>query len=266
MPPMIHKTAIIGLDVELATTASIGAYVVIDGPARIGEMVTIEPHTIISGTVIGQGSQIGSHSQLLAARLADNVTVGQGVRIENDVTVGEGTKIWHHSVVMQGAAIGRNCSFGQNVHIAAGVEIGNGVKVQGNIAIYAGVILHDNVFLGPAMVFTNVTTPRADVSRKDSYAETIVEEGATIGANATIVCGHTIGTRSFVAAGALVTKDVPPYTLVASKIAVAIPIGPVCRCGEIGRRWCGTNFWCERCERMIDAAGFIPLPARPTAE
>lgn len=134
--------------------------------------------------------------------------------IDEGCKIGKGTKIWHFTHVMGGAEIGENCNLGQNVVVLSGVKLGNNVKVQNNVSIYTGVICDDDVFLGPSMVFTNVINPRSAIIRKDQYRETIVERGASIGANATIVCGNIIGRYSFIGAGAVVTKDVKPYALV----------------------------------------------------
>jgi len=134
--------------------------------------------------------------------------------IDQGCIIGKGTKIWHFSHVMSGSEIGENCNIGQNVVILPGVRLGKNVKVQNNISLYTGVICEDDVFLGPSMVFTNVINPRSAIIRKDQYMTTIVEKGATIGANSTIVCGNRIGRYSFVGAGAVVTKDVKPYSLV----------------------------------------------------
>lgn len=128
--------------------------------------------------------------------------------------IGSGTKIWHFCHITKDAEIGDNCNIGQNVFIAEGVKIGNGVKIQNNVSLYAGVIIEDLVFLGPSCVFTNVKYPRAEICQKDNYAKTLVKKGAAIGANSTIVCGVTIGTYAVVGAGAVVTKNVPDYTLV----------------------------------------------------
>ena len=125
-----------------------------------------------------------------------------------------GTKIWHFSHIMQDCEIGENCNIGQNVVIASNVILGNHVRVQNNVSIYEGVICEDDVFLGPSMVFTNVINPRSAISRKTEYKKTLVKKGATIGANATIVCGNTIGEYAFIGAGAVVTKDIPPFALV----------------------------------------------------
>jgi UDP-2-acetamido-3-amino-2,3-dideoxy-glucuronate N-acetyltransferase len=134
--------------------------------------------------------------------------------IDEGCRIGKGTRIWHFSHVMTGAEIGENCNIGQNVVISPGVKLGRNVKVQNNVSIYTGVICEDDVFLGPSMVFTNIVNPRSAIVRKDSYVTTIVEKGATLGANSTIVCGHKIGNYAFIGAGAVVTKDVKPYALV----------------------------------------------------
>lgn len=134
--------------------------------------------------------------------------------IDPECKIGDGTRIWHFSHIMTGCTIGRNCNIGQNVVVSPEVILGNQVKVQNNVSIYTGVICEDDVFLGPSCVFTNVTNPRSAICRKDQYAQTLVGKGATIGANATIVCGHSIGSYALIGAGAVVTKDIPPYALV----------------------------------------------------
>jgi UDP-2-acetamido-3-amino-2,3-dideoxy-glucuronate N-acetyltransferase len=134
--------------------------------------------------------------------------------IDDGCKIGKGTKIWHFSHIMPGSEIGENCNIGQNVVISPAVKLGNNVKVQNNVSVYTGVICEDDVFLGPSMVFTNVINPRSAVIRKDKYMTTVVEKGASIGANSTIICGNTIGRYSFIGAGAVVTKDVKPYALV----------------------------------------------------
>ena len=134
--------------------------------------------------------------------------------IDEGCNIGKGTKIWHFTHIMCNCTIGENCNFGQNVVVSPGVVLGKNVKVQNNVSIYTGVICEDDVFLGPSMVFTNVINPRSAVNRKSEYAQTIVRHGASIGANATIVCGHEIGAFSFIGAGAVVTKEVPAYALV----------------------------------------------------
>ena len=143
--------------------------------------------------------------------------------VDADVKIGEGTKIWHFCHIQKGARIGKNCSFGQNVNISNNVIVGNDCKVQNNVSIYEGVELEDGVFCGPSCVFTNDLTPRARYPKgRDGYKKTLIREGASIGANATIVCGHIIGKYAMVAAGAVVTKDVPDYALVAGVPAKVI--------------------------------------------
>lgn len=134
--------------------------------------------------------------------------------IDEGCEIGKGTKIWHFCHVMPNCQIGTNCSIGQNVVVSPGVVLGNNVKVQNNVSIYTGVICEDDVFLGPSMVFTNVINPRSAIVRKDEFKDTLVRKGATIGANATIVCGIEIGAYAFIGAGAVVTRDVPAYALV----------------------------------------------------
>ena len=134
--------------------------------------------------------------------------------IDDHVQIGKGTKIWHFSHIMENCRIGENCNIGQNVVISPEVILGNNVKVQNNVSVYTGVICEDDVFLGPSCVFTNITNPRSAINRKNQYVHTHVGKGATIGANATIVCGHDIGAYALIGAGAVVTKDIPPYALV----------------------------------------------------
>lgn len=134
--------------------------------------------------------------------------------IDEGAIIGKGTKIWHFSHIMTNCEIGENCNIGQNVVVSPGVKLGRNVKVQNNVSIYTGVFCEDDVFLGPSMVFTNVVNPRSNVNRRGKYVQTIVKRGASIGANATIVCGHDIGEFAFIGAGAVVTKEVPPYALV----------------------------------------------------
>jgi UDP-2-acetamido-3-amino-2,3-dideoxy-glucuronate N-acetyltransferase len=134
--------------------------------------------------------------------------------VDEGCTIGEGTKIWHFSHIMPNCVIGERCNIGQNVVVSPEVILGNNVKIQNNVSIYTGVICEDDVFLGPSMVFTNVINPRSAVNRRDQYAKTTVKKGASIGANATIVCGHDIGRYAFIGAGAVVTKNVPDFALV----------------------------------------------------
>jgi len=134
--------------------------------------------------------------------------------IDEGCEIGAKTKIWHFTHVMPDCIIGESCNIGQNVVVSPGVVLKNNVKVQNNVSIYTGVICEDNVFLGPSMVFTNITNPRSTIVRRDQYQQTFVRQGASIGANATIICGHTLGKYAFIGAGAVVTKDVKPYALV----------------------------------------------------
>ncbi len=134
--------------------------------------------------------------------------------IDDNCTIGEGTVIWHFSHIMSGAVIGNHCNIGQNVVVSPNVRLGNNVKVQNNVSLYEGVICEDDVFLGPGAVLTNVINPRSAISRKHEFKTTLIKKGATIGANATIVCGHIIGEYAFIGAGAVVTKDVPAYALI----------------------------------------------------
>jgi UDP-2-acetamido-3-amino-2,3-dideoxy-glucuronate N-acetyltransferase len=156
-------------------------------------------------------------------------TVHESSYVDDGCRIGAGTKIWHFSHIMTGAVVGARCNIGQNVVISPDVVLGNNVKVQNNVSIYTGVILEDDVFCGPSMVFTNVVNPRSHVARKDEFRRTLVKRGASLGANCTVVCGHTIGRYAFIGAGAVVTKDVPDYALVLGnpgRIA-----GWVCECG-----------------------------------
>lgn len=144
-------------------------------------------------------------------------------------SIGEGTKIWQFCNIMHDVYVGKNCNIGQNVFIENGVKIGNNVKIKNNISIYSGVICEDDVFLGPSCVFTNVINPRSFIERKAEFKQTLVKKGATVGANATIICGNTLGRYSLIGAGAVVTKDVPDFALVAGNPAVFK--GYVCKCG-----------------------------------
>jgi len=143
-----------------------------------------------------------------------NYFVHSSAFVDENCEIGEGTKIWHFSHVMSGAVLGNNCNLGQNVVVSPKVILGNNVRVQNNVSIYEGVICEDDVFLGPSMVLTNVINPRSAVSRKNEYKTTLIKRGASIGANATIVCGNSIGEFAFIGAGAVVTKDVPAYALI----------------------------------------------------
>ena len=149
--------------------------------------------------------------------------------IDEGCRIGDGTKIWHFSHVMTGARIGQRCNIGQNVVISPGVVIGDNVKIQNNVSVYTGVILEDDVFCGPSMVFTNVVNPRSHVSRKDEYRETLVRKGASLGANCTVVCGHSIGRFAFIGAGAVVTRQVPDHALIVGNPGRIT--GWMCECG-----------------------------------
>ena len=157
-------------------------------------------------------------------------TIHESAYVDEGAVIGDDTRVWHFCHVLGGAVIGARCSLGQNVVVMNGVRIGNNVKIQNNVSVYEGVELEDDVFCGPSMVFTNVPNPRSHVSRKSEYRRTLVRRGATIGANATIVCGITLGEYCFIGAGAVVTRDVRPYALLAG--VPARRIGWMCRCGE----------------------------------
>ena len=156
--------------------------------------------------------------------------IHESAYVDDGATIGDGTKVWHFCHVMGGAVIGERCSLGQNVVVMNGVRIGNNVKIQNNVSVYEGVELEDDVFCGPSMVFTNVINPRSHVSRKSEYRRTAVGRGATIGANATIICGVTLGEYAFIGAGSVITRDVSAYALM-----VGVPArrtGWMCQCGE----------------------------------
>ena len=178
--------------------------------------------------------------------------------IDAGCEIGEGTKVWHNAHVMSGARIGKNCILGQNVFVARNVRIGDGCKIQNNVSVYEGVTLEDNVFCGPSMVFTNVVNPRSEVSRRDEFRPTLVKHGATLGANCTVICGHTVGRYAFVGGGAVVTKDIPDHALVygnAAKIA-----GWMCECGE-SLYFTSSNSdsvefaTCEKCDKQYQKDG-----------
>ncbi|MDR9894584.1 N-acetyltransferase [Aetokthonos hydrillicola Thurmond2011] len=174
--------------------------------------------------------------------------------IDQPCSIGKGSQIWHFSHVMQDVVIGDKCKIGQNVFIASGVKIGQNVKIQNNVSVYAGVVLEDDVFCGPSCVFTNIKTPRSAFPRntQDDYLITLVKQGATIGANATIVCGHTIGRYAFIGAGSTVTKDVPDYALVYGNPAKRA--GWMCECGARLENFTTTTV-CKACDRKYQYNG-----------
>ncbi|MBW7995585.1 MAG: N-acetyltransferase [Candidatus Glassbacteria bacterium] len=187
--------------------------------------------------------------------------------IDDGAVIGEGTKIWHFSHVMGGARLGRDCSLGQNVVVHSTAIVGDGVKIQNNVSLYDGVILEDYVFCGPSMVFTNVVNPRSHTPRKDEYKQTLVKQGTTIGANATVVCGNTIGVHAFVGAASLVTRDVPDHALV-----FGVPArlqGWMCTCGvrlELGIDPEGAEETvCAACGRSFSRKGRV-VRKQPTRE
>jgi UDP-2-acetamido-3-amino-2,3-dideoxy-glucuronate N-acetyltransferase len=177
--------------------------------------------------------------------------IHESAYVDDGAVVGAGTKVWHFCHVLPGAVIGARCSLGQNVVVMNGVRLGDNVKVQNNVSIYEGVEIEDDVFCGPSMVFTNVLNPRSHVSRKSEYRRTLVKRGASIGANATIVCGVTLGEYAFVGAGAVITKDVAPYAMMAG--VPARRIGWMCQCGEkLPASGTGT---CAACGTSYERAG-----------
>ena len=190
--------------------------------------------------------------------------------MDDGAQIGKGTKIWHFSHIMKGAKIGERCVLGQNVNVDGGTLIGNNVKVQNNVSIYTGVVIEDDVFLGPSCVLTNVSNPRSQINRHSLYEKTLIRRGATIGANATIVCGVTVGRYAFVGAGAVVTKDVPDYALVVGNparrkgwmsrhghVLSAPDSDGVMRCPEAGLRYRELEAGTLRCQDLDEDA---PLP------
>lgn len=174
--------------------------------------------------------------------------------VDDGALIGTGTKIWHFSHVAAGAKIGAGCVLGQNVYVAPTVVIGDGVRIQNNVSLYDGCVIEDLVFLGPSAVFTNVVNPRAEVARKSEYRPTRIGRGASIGANATVVCGHHVGPYAFLGAGAVLTHDLPAYALATG--VPARPVGWMCRCGvrlviESGHGRCAA---CGRAYRLVDGA------------
>jgi UDP-2-acetamido-3-amino-2,3-dideoxy-glucuronate N-acetyltransferase len=184
--------------------------------------------------------------------------------VDDGAVIGAGSKIWHFSHVMPGAVIGERCTLGQNVVVMPGTRLGNNVKVQNNVSIYEGVVLEDDVFCGPSCVFTNVMNPRSQISRKAEYRRTLVRRGATIGANATVVCGVTVGEYAFIGAGAVVTADVPSYGLM-----VGVParrVGWMCQCG-VRLKVSGGSAHCDACgsayEESAGRLDRVDPPAKP---
>ena len=189
--------------------------------------------------------------------LPSGALVHESSYVDEGARIGKGTRVWHFCHIMHDAEIGEQCSLGQNVVVMPGVVLGRNVKVQNNVSIYEGVRCEDDVFLGPSAVFTNVVNPRSHVSRKHEYRPTLVKRGATVGANATVVCGHDLGEYSFVAAGAVVTRTVPPHALVAG--VPARVTGWMCACGErlpLAARPIGeVRVSCAACGSTYEGAG-----------
>lgn len=156
------------------------------------------------------------------SKILENVFVHESSYVDENVTIGSGTKVWHFSHILSNCDIGEDCSLGQNVVVGPNVSVGNRVKIQNNVSVYEGVTLEDGVFCGPSCVFTNVNNPRSEIVRKNEYRKTVVRRGASIGANATIICGHDLGEYCFIAAGAVVTKEVSAYALMAGTPAKRI--------------------------------------------
>jgi UDP-2-acetamido-3-amino-2,3-dideoxy-glucuronate N-acetyltransferase len=182
--------------------------------------------------------------------------------VDEGAVIGKGTKVWHFSHIMPGAVIGERCNLGQNVVVMPGTQIGNNVKIQNNVSIYEGVVLEDDVFCGPSCVFTNVLNPRSHVSRKSEYRKTIVRRGASIGANATVVCGVTLGEYCFIGAGAVVTTDVLPFALMLG--VPARRVGWMCQCGERLQVVNGAAS-CAACDtKYREEDGRLRLIERPT--
>ena len=176
--------------------------------------------------------------------------------VDEGTELGNGTKVWHWVHISKGSKIGNNCVLGQNVFIGNDVQVGNGVKIQNNVSVYKGVVLEDDVFCGPSMVFTNVINPRSHIERKTEFKETRVSKGATLGANCTVICGNQIGTYAMVAAGAVVSKNVPNYALVMG--VPARHVGWVCSCGERLDLETGTSCTgqCKACGKNYKVDGY----------
>ena len=178
--------------------------------------------------------------------------VHESAYVDEGVSIGRGTRVWHFCHLLPGTSVGERCSLGQNVMVGPNVTIGNNVKIQNNVSVYDGVVIEDDVFCGPSMVFTNVINPRSHVNRKAEFRRTLVRQGASVGANATIVCGTTLGRYAFVGAGAVVTKDVPDHALVVG--VPATQVGWVCFCGErLSQN--GDRFLCDCGKTYEERAG-----------
>jgi len=184
---------------------------------------------------------------------SNDIRIHETAVVDEGAVIGSGTRVWHFSHVMTGTRIGCNCSLGQNVLVGPNVSVGNGVKIQNNVSVYEGVVLEDNVFCGPSCVFTNVDRPRSGFpTGRDDYLKTVVKRGASIGANATIVCGHTIGEHAFIGAGAVVTKDVPAHAVVYGNPARIQ--GWACACGA-ELQFADDHATCEACRRKYAKTG-----------
>jgi len=185
----------------------------------------------------------------------EGVFIHETAVVDRPVTIGPGTRIWHFCHVMSGARIGENCVLSQNVFVAPNVPIGNRVKLQNNVSVYEGVVLEDDVFCGPSMVFTNVRNPRSHVERKDSFEQTLVQQGATLGANATIRCGVTIGRYALIGAGAVVTRNVPDHAVVVGN--PSRQVGWACDCGEVlvFSKEAQVSDACHRCAHIYHVDG-----------
>ena len=181
--------------------------------------------------------------------MSDKTFIHSSSIVDEDVRIGFDTRIWHFCHIQSGARIGRNCTIGQNVNVSNNVQIGDGVKIQNNVSVYEGVTLEDYVFCGPSCVFTNDLTPRSRYPKNHKYVSTIIRHDATIGANATIVCGHEVGAYAMIAAGAVVTSDVPEHALMAG--VPAKQIGWVCACGQVF----DGSYSCPDCDRKYQLRG-----------
>ena len=182
-----------------------------------------------------------------------NYFVHESSYVDEPCEIGEGTKIWHFSHIMQNSKIGKRCNIGQNVVVSPDVVLGNNVKIQNNVSVYTGVICEDDVFLGPSMVFTNVVNPRSHIIRKDEYKQTLMKQGSSVGANAVIICGNTIGRFAFIGAGAVVTKDVPDYALVIGNPARIV--GWMCDCGNRLAFGDNSDATCKSCGKIYEKNG-----------